>query len=342
MSNSLKIAINGFGRIGRCVLRTIFERNLNIEVIAINEPSDLDSMVYLTQFDSTHGLFPGTVKAKDNSLYINNKKIQVFHETDPKNVNWAGLGIEMLLECSGHYLTRDNIEKFTLAGCKRVLLSNPGKNAEEIDSTIVFGVNEANINNQHRIVSAASCTTNAVVPVLNLLSKKFGVESAFMTTLHSVMNDQPIIDGYHDKDLRKTRSAMQSMIPINTGLAHGVERILPELKGLTSAKSVRVPIVNVSAIDLSVNITGKTSQNELIELFQQASSNQDRIFSCVQQAFASTDFNHNSHSSIIDTSQIRVNRGNFINMMIWFDNEWGFANRMIDVAQYWANLIKFD
>lgn len=336
MSRNLKIAINGFGRIGRCIFRAIFEQNLNIDIVAIIEPANIDAIAYLSKFDSTHGVFPGSIRHENGYLYVNDKKIQVFHTHKPNQVNWQALGIDLLLECSGQYSSRNEIQQFQAAGCNKILLSNPAKGAKETDCTIVYGVNEASLSASHSIVSAASCTTNAIVPVLNLLQQNYGVASAFMTSLHSVMNDQPIIDGYHNSDLRKTRSAMQSMVPIGTGLAHGVERILPELKGLTQAKSVRVPIVNVSAIDLSVNICTATSNADLISLFTKAAKLQPELFACVQQAYASNDFIHDSHSSIIDISQIRVNQGKFINLLVWFDNEWGFANRMLDLATYWA------
>lgn len=336
MSTNLKIAINGLGRIGRCVLRAIVEQNKAIDIVAINEPADTESLAYLSQFDSTHGIFPGDISHDEQNLYINGKKIPVFHASKAEQIDWRGLDIDILFECSGQYSTRQELQAFIDAGCKRVLLSNPGKSAAEIDCTIVYGLNQNDIQADHKIVSAASCTTNAIVPVLDLLHQNVGVASAHMTTLHSVMNDQPLIDGYHNQDLRRTRSALQSMVPVATGLSSGVERLLPELKGLTNAKSIRVPILNVSAIDLSVNTKNDTSTNELIDLFLMASRQQSKIFSCVKQAYASVDFNHDSHSAIIDISQVKVNQGNFVNLLVWFDNEWGFANRMIDVAQYWA------
>ncbi len=336
MEKTLKIAINGFGRIGRCVMRAIYEQSLPIKIVAINEPADIDSIKYLIQFDSTQGRFPGSVDIKKDKLIVSNDEIKVFQTQNISDIPWQKLDIDLLLECSGKYTEKTELQKFIAAGCPKLLLSNPAKNAEEIDQTIVFGINEQTISANDKIISAASCTTNAVVPVLNLLQEKFGVAGAFMTSLHSVMNDQPLIDGYHNQDLRRTRSALQSMVPVKTGLAQGIERILPELKGLTQAKSVRVPIVNVSAIDLSVNVKADTNESEVIELFKTASQQQNKLIACEKQAYASIDFNQDPQSSIIDISQIRVNQNRFINLLVWFDNEWGFANRMLDLAQYWA------
>lgn len=336
---AVRIAINGYGRIGRCVLRAIYERQLEqeLEVVAINEPADLETMAYLTQFDSTHGVFPGKVGRSENSLLINGKAIQVFHHTQPDAVDWQALDIDILLECSGAYSQRSELEKFIQAGCPRVLVSQPTDSANEVDYTVILGINDTELNGQQSIVSNASCTTNAIIPVLAELDAAYGVDYAFLTTLHSVMNDQPMIDGYHHSDLRRTRSAMQSMVPVATGLARGVERLLPQLQGRVQAKAIRVPILNVSAIDLMVKLRRSTTKEEINSLFIQAAQRHPNTLSYSDRPHASIDFNHDAHSAIIDGSQTCTNQDGLVNLFVWFDNEWGFANRMIDISQLWAS-----
>ncbi|MGB3835805.1 type I glyceraldehyde-3-phosphate dehydrogenase [Castellaniella sp.] len=342
MSKPLKIAINGYGRIGRCVLRALIESGHYgaVQVVAINEPADLQSMAYLTQFDSTHGVFPGEVSVTSSGLRVAGQDIAVFHANTPADVPWASLGLDLVLECSGAYGSRDALNAFLDAGCPRLLVSNPGHSAGDVDCTIVHGTNDLELRASHRIVSAASCTTNSVVPILDLLDRHLGVESAFLTTLHSVMNDQPMIDGYHHSDLRRTRSAIQSIVPVTTGLAQGVERLLPQLAGRIQAKAVRMPILNVSAIDLTANLAHATTVENLNALIQDAVLAHPRLLAWTQQPHASIDFNHNPHSAIVDLGQTRVNNGQFVNLLIWFDNEWGFANRMIDLALAWARLFR--
>jgi len=254
---SIRIAINGYGRIGRSVLRALQESKskCGLDVVAINEPAaDLETMAYLTRYDSTHGVFPGTVGHEGNALVIDGQPIAVRHVRDPEAADWASLDVDILLECSGRFGARAQLQRFLDAGCPRVLVSQPGNSASDVDYTVVFGVNDEGLSGRERIVSNASCTTNAIVPVLDELDRAYGVQHAFLTTLHSVMNDQPMIDGYHHADLRRTRSAMQSIVPVATGLAQGVERLLPKLAGKVQAKAIRVPILNVSAIDLMVKL----------------------------------------------------------------------------------------
>ncbi|HET8597947.1 MAG TPA: glyceraldehyde 3-phosphate dehydrogenase NAD-binding domain-containing protein [Castellaniella sp.] len=342
MAEPLRLAINGYGRIGRCVLRAMAEScdPDAVRVVAINEPADLESMAYLTHFDSTHGVFPGQVETAGGGLRIQGRDIAVFHAREPGQVPWESLDLDLVLECSGVYGSRAALQGFLDAGCPRLLVSNPGHGASDVDCTIVHGVNDAELRADQRIVSAASCTTNAIVPVLDLLDRRLGVESAFLTTLHSVMNDQPMIDGYHHSDLRRTRSAMQSIVPVTTGLAQGVERLLPGLSGRVQAKAVRVPILNVSAIDLAVNLGRPTSVDELNALLTAAAAARPELLACTRQPHASVDFNHDPHSAILDLGQTRVNNGRFANLLVWFDNEWGFANRMLDLAQGWARLFR--
>lgn len=342
MKQPIRVVINGYGRIGRCVLRALYEsgRDRDIRIVAINEPADLASMAYLTRFDSTHGVFHGSVEAGDTGLLINGRNIPVFHAAVPDQGPWHDLEFDLLWECSGAYGTREGLEGFLQAGCPRVLVSQPARSAQDVDYTVVYGINESGLDAGQRIVSAASCTTNAIVPVLDLLDRSLGVDRAYLTTLHSVMNDQPMIDGYHHADLRRTRSAMQSIVPVSTGLAQGVERLLPELAGRIQAKAVRVPILNVSAIDLMVNLRQPSTAAEINNLFEAAAQARSDLLACSDHPHASVDFNHDPHSAIIDASQTCVNGDRFANLFVWFDNEWGFAHRMLDVTQAWASMFQ--
>lgn len=339
MNRPVRLAINGYGRIGRCVLRALHESDLKdrFQVVCINEPSDLDSMAYLTRFDSTHGKFPGTVEVHGDGLRIDGRDVAVWHADSPEDVDWRAAGIDLLLECSGQYPTRAALARFLDAGCPRVLVSQPGSGASEVDATIVFGVNESVLTGDETLVSAASCTTNAIVPVLDALQQACGIRHALLTTLHSVMNDQPLIDGYHHADLRRTRSAMQSIVPVSTGLAQGVERLLPALSGKVQAKAIRVPIHNVSAIDMVLNLERDVAVEELNALLRAAADRRPELLACSHHPHASIDFIHDTHSAVIDTSQTRTNGDGFVNLFVWFDNEWGFANRMLDVAKAWMD-----
>src|SRR5690606_11883613 len=244
---------------------------------------------------------------------------------------------DMLLECSGRYGTGEQFERFLKAGCPRLLVSHPGESAEDVDYTLVYGINEHSIPQETQVLSNASCTTNASVPVLAALNEHFGVEHAYLTTLHSVMNDQPLIDAYHHKDLRRTRSAMQSIVPVSTGLAQGVERLLPALAGKVQAKAIRVPVHNVSAIDMVLSLKESASVDDINTLMRDATEIIPGLLDYSNNPHASIDFNHNPHSAIVDGSQTRTNRDGFANLFVWFDNEWGFANRMLDVLDCWVN-----
>jgi glyceraldehyde 3-phosphate dehydrogenase/D-erythrose 4-phosphate dehydrogenase len=333
-----RIAINGYGRIGRSFLRALHEAGLHqqFSVVHINEPADLNSIAYLTRFDSTHGRFPGKVEQHGDGLLIGDSQISVSHATLPQDVNWKALGIDLMVECSGQYGQRHQLDAFLRAGVARLLLSHPGHTAGDVDATIVYGVNHDTLTGRERLVSNASCTTNAVVPVIDLLDRELGVEQVFLTTLHSVMNDQPLVDGYHHSDLRRTRSAMQSMIPVSTGLARGVERLLPQLKGRVQAKAIRVPTPNVSAIDLVLQLKKSTSVAAINGLLADAAVGPwKKIIAYTEDPHASIDFNHDSHSAIVDGSQTLATGDCLVNLLVWFDNEWGFANRMVDVARHW-------
>ena len=337
-SRPRRIAINGYGRIGRCYLRSLHESGLasQFNVVAINEPADLASMAYLTRFDSTHGRFPGQVDSTADTLHIDGHPIRIFHATTPEEVDWQAFAPDLVVECSGRYGSREQLQRFLDAGAPRLLLSHPGKAAEDVDATIVFGVNHAQLNGSEKLVSAASCTTNAVVPVLECLHRALGVERALLTTLHSVMNDQPLIDGYHHSDLRRTRSAMQSIIPVSTGLARGVERLLPQLAGRVHAKAIRVPTLNVSAIDMVLSLEREPAAGEIEALLQAATQSTYRgLLAWSTEAHASVDFNHDPHSAIIDGAQTQLLGPRLLNLVVWFDNEWGFANRMLDLTRHW-------
>lgn len=335
----LRLAINGYGRIGRCFLRALLESPVahNLQVVAINEPADLDSMAYLTRFDSTHGRFPGQVEVAGERLLIDGRPLAVSHARKPEDVAWQELGIDLLIESSGCYGRRAELSRFLDAGCPRLLLSHPGLSGSDVDATIVNGINHASLRGDERLVSAASCTTNAIVPILDLLDREIGIEQAMLSTLHSVMNDQPLIDGYHHTDLRRTRSAMQSIIPVSTGLARGIERLLPQLAGRVHAKAIRVPTLNVSAIDLTLTTRRDVSAAEINALLANAATGPlHKLVAYSEAAHASIDFNHDPHSAVVDGSQTRTAGPRLLNLFVWFDNEWGFANRMLEVADHWS------
>lgn len=344
MSHRVRLAVNGYGRIGRCVVRALHESPLrdHMQVVVINEPSNLDTMEYLTQYDSTHGVFPGQVERDENGLVLDGHPITVLHRDTPEAVDWHGMSVDMMLECSGQYSTRKDLSRFIDAGCPRVLLSHPGGSAEDVDRTVVYGINHEALQRTDTLVSNASCTTNAVVPLLAFLNKKFGLKHAFLTTLHSVMNDQPVIDGYHHPDLRRTRSAMQSIVPVSTGLAQGVERLLPELNGKIQAKAIRAPIPNVSAIDVMVQLQTPVTRKALNGYLADKADGMPGLMAFSDRPHASVDFNHDTHSLIVDGSQTTTNNDGFANLLIWFDNEWGFANRMLDIAWHWAGILSSD
>jgi glyceraldehyde 3-phosphate dehydrogenase/D-erythrose 4-phosphate dehydrogenase len=333
----LRLAINGYGRIGRCFLRALLESPgaHNLQVVAINEPANLESMAYLTRFDSTHGRFTGSVEVADGQLLVDNMALRISHARTPEQVDWRD--VDLVVECSGTYGRREELSRFIDAGCPRLLLSHPGASADDVDATIVAGINQHSLTGRERLVSAASCTTNAIVPILDLLDREVGIDQALLTTLHSVMNDQPLIDGYHHDDLRRTRSAMQSIIPVSTGLARGVERLLPQLAGKVQAKAIRVPTLNVSAIDLTVTTQRPVSAHSINALLADAARGPlKKLVAYSEAAHASIDFNHDPHSAIVDGSQTRTGGTHLVNLFVWFDNEWGFANRMLEVAGYWS------
>jgi D-erythrose 4-phosphate dehydrogenase len=336
-----KIALNGYGRIGRCVLRALHERGMgaSLEIVALNDLADQASIEYLTRFDSTHGRFPGEVRVEGDCLHIQGQCVQVLRQSTPEAIDWGALGIDLLLECSGVYTSREQVERFIRAGAPRVLLSQPMASEADIDATIVYGVNQQQLSGRELLVSNASCTTNCGVPLLKLLNEAIGLEYVSITTIHSAMNDQPVIDAYHHEDLRRTRSAFQSVIPVSTGLARGIERLLPELTGRIQAKAMRVPTVNVSCLDITLQMARDTTASEINQLLRAAAESGPLkgLLAYTELPHASCDFNHDAHSAIVDGSQTRVSGPRLVNLLAWFDNEWGFANRMLDVAEYWLD-----
>lgn len=338
-----KVALNGYGRIGRCVLRALCERGAQaeFEVVAINDLADMASIEYLTRFDSTHGRFPGEVTVDGNNLLINGRGIRVTRSATPEGIDWAALDIDLVLECSGAYNTRADGQRFLDAGAPAVLFSQPMASEADVDATVVFGINQDCLTGNERLVSNASCTTNCGVPLLRLLDQAIGLEYVSITTIHSAMNDQPVIDAYHHEDLRRTRSAFQSVIPVSTGLARGIERLLPELAGRIQAKAVRVPTVNVSCLDITLQTARDTCANEVNQILHDAarSGPLQGLLAYTELPHASCDFNHDPHSAIVDASQTRVSGPRLVNLLAWFDNEWGFANRMLDVAGHYLRVM---
>ncbi len=334
---SYRVAINGYGRIGQCVLRAIYDNGLDnlFKVVAINELSDLETVTYLTRYDTTHGRFPVSVEHDGQNLIINDDAIQVLNRSEANDLPWADLNIDLLFECSGSFKSRSLADQHIQSGAKRLLFSQPA--TADVDATIVFGLNEALLKAHHSVVSAASCTTNCIIPVLDLLDQSLGIKSGVTTTIHSAMNDQPVIDSYHQTDLRLTRSAMHSIVPVDTGLDKGIDRLLPHLAGKFQCMHVRVPTINVSMMDLSINVDTETSVTEVNRILKNASLNGSLkgLLGYTEEPHASVDFNRDSRSAIVDGTQTRVSEGRLIKVVCWFDNEWGFANRMLDVAQYW-------
>jgi len=337
----IRVAINGYGRIGRSVLRALYESDgrQTIQIVAINEPADCKTIAHLTKYDSTHGRFPGSVEVAGDVLTVNGDAILVFHCEEIQQLPWAELDIDVVLECSGTFADRKTAEQHLSAGAKKLVFSQPAEST--VDATIVIGVNENTLTSDDIIISNASCSTNCVVPVIKTLHEAFDVEGGVITTIHSAMNDQPVIDAYHHTDLRKTRAAVQSIIPVDTGLARGIDRMLPELAGRFEAQAMRVPTINVSVIDLSVLLKTDVDTNAVNQVLQQAADGPlAGILGYTEEPLASCDFNHDPRSGIVDSSQTRVSQQRLVKVLIWFDNEWGYANRMIELVNYWLAGVK--
>ena len=335
----IRVAINGYGRIGRSVLRALYESEArdHVQVVAINEPADSKTIAHLTKYDSTHGRFNGEITASEHSLTVNGDSIKILHNQSLDQLPWGDLEVDVVLECSGSFSDRESAEQHLVSGAKRVLFSQPAE--PSVDATIVYGVNQQRLTGDETIISAASCSTNCVVPVIKVLDEAFGIEGGVITTIHSAMNDQPVIDAYHHTDLRKTRAAMQSIIPVDTGLALGIDRLLPELTGRFQAQAMRVPTLNVSAIDLSVMLKNQVDTASVnAALLAATYGNLRGVLGYTEEPLASCDFNHDPRSGIVDASQTRVSQQTLVKVLIWFDNEWGYANRMLDTLLSWYGL----
>lgn len=329
---TIRVAINGFGRIGRNVLRALYEtgRCAEITVVAINELAEANGMAHLLKYDTSHGRFAWDVRQERNILRIGADSVRILHHQDIAALPWHELDIDIVLDCTGVWGEREHGEAHLKAGAKKVLFSHPGAN--DLDATIVFGVNQHTIKPDDRLVSNASCTTNCIIPIIQLLDEAFEIESGTVTTIHSAMHDQQVIDAYHS-DLRRTRAASQSIIPVDTRLAAGITRILPKFEGRFEAIAVRVPVINVTAMDLSVSVRHAVSVAEVNALMQSAAEGGfSGIVSYTELPLVSIDFNHDSHSAIVDGTQTRVSGQHLIKMLVWCDNEWGFANRMLDTT----------
>lgn len=331
-----RIAINGYGRIGQCVLRALYENGFrdHLQVVAINELSDIDTIAHLTRYDSTHGRFRGEIEVRGQDLIVNGDRIRVLRHSEPADLPWDLLDVDLVLECSGAYSDRATAERHLRAGAKRLLFSQPAES--NVDRTVVFGINEEQIAAADRIVAAGSCTTNCLVPVIKVLDDAFGVDHGSTTTIHAAMNDQPVIDAYHHQDLRRTRSALHNIVPVETGLARGIERLLPHMEGRFSSVAMRVPTLNVSAIDMVVNVRQRTDVEAVNRLLERTAQGPLKgILGYTDELLASSDFNHDAHSGVVDGGQTRVTGGTMVKVLCWFDNEWGFANRMLDVSKSW-------
>ncbi len=330
---AVRVAINGFGRIGRLVLRAIHESGRkDIQVVAINDLGPVETNAHLLRYDTVHGAFPGKVKTKKDAIDAGRGWMQVTAERDPARLPWKKLGVEVALECTGIFTAREAAAKHLEAGAKRVLISAPATGA---DLTVVYGVNHRKLKKSHTVVSNASCTTNCLAPVAHVLNEAIGIEHGFMTTIHSYTGDQPVLDTLH-KDLYRARAAALSMIPTTTGAAKAVGLVLPELAGKLDGTSIRVPTPNVSLIDFKFRAKKPTTVAEVNEAIMKAASSSNGplkgILAVNDQPLVSTDFNHNPASSTFDVLQTQVIDGRFVRVLSWYDNEWGFSNRMGDTA----------
>ena len=334
---AIRVAINGFGRIGRNVLRAIAESGRkDIEVVGINDLGPVETNAHLLRFDSVHGRFPGTVTVDGDSISLGNGKIKVSAERDPSKLPWKDLGVDIALECTGIFTSKEKASAHLVAGAKRVLVSAP---ADGADLTVVYGVNHDKLTKDHLVVSNASCTTNCLVPVAKVLNDAIGIEKGMMTTIHSYTNDQPSLDQLH-KDLYRGRAAAMSMIPTSTGAAKAVGLVLPELKGTLDGISVRVPTPNVSLVDLKFVSKRATSVEEINNAMKAAAAGALKgVLEIVDAPLVSTDFNHNPASSSFALDQTKVLDGNLVSVMSWYDNEWGFSNRMADTAVAMGKLL---
>ncbi len=334
---AVKVAINGFGRIGRLVARAILERpDCGLELVAINDLADAKANALLFKRDSVHGAFPGEVSADGDAMVVNGKRIRVTAERDPANLPHAELGVDIALECTGFFADRDSASKHLTAGAKRVLISAPAKG---VDLTVVYGVNHDKLTGEHVVVSNASCTTNCLAPVAKVLNDSIGIERGLMTTVHAYTNDQKILDQIHS-DMRRARAAGMSIIPTTTGAARAVGEVLPEQKGKLDGSAIRVPTPNVSLVDLTFTPKRDTSVEEVNKILKDASEGAMKgVLAFSDEPLVSIDYNHCPASSPVDSLETAVLEGKLVRVVSWYDNEWGFSNRMVDTAGVIAKLL---
>ena len=329
---TIRIAINGFGRIGRSVLRAIYEtdRTEQFKVVAINELAKPEGIAHLLKYDTNHGRFSFPVSYQNSTLNVADDNIPLFHELEPTKLPWQSLDVDIVFDCTGIYTDKSSALAHINQGAKQILYSQPAQS--DVDKTIIYGINEQQLDKLDKVVSNGSCTTNCIIPVIKVLDDAFGVESGTITTIHSSMNDQQVIDAYHD-DLRLSRAASQSIIPVDTKLAAGIERILPKFSGRFEAIAVRVPTINVTAMDLSVTLNTDVSIDMVNNTITAAMNGKlAGILGFTTEPLVSSDFNHDPHSCIVDGNSTRVSHKRLVKLLVWCDNEWGFANRMLDTS----------
>jgi glyceraldehyde 3-phosphate dehydrogenase len=329
---AIKVAINGYGRIGRNILRALYEagRTNEIQIVAINDLGNAETNAHLTQYDTAHGKFPGTVSVDGGDLIVNGDRIKVCAERDPSKLPWGALGVDVVLECTGLFTSKAKASAHIAAGAKKVIISAPGD--KDVDGTFVFGVNDDKLTSKLEVISNASCTTNCLAPLAKVLHEKIGIQRGLMTTIHAYTNDQVLTDVYHS-DLRRARSATHSQIPAKTGAAAAVGLVLPELNGKLDGFAIRVPTINVSVVDLVFDAARPTSKEEIDQVINEAANGALKgILAVNTKPLVSIDFNHNPASSTYDATQTRVMEGTLVKVLSWYDNEWGFSNRMLDMT----------
>ena len=333
---AIKVGINGYGRIGRNILKALFEakRTGEIEIVAINDLGDAKTNAHLTRYDTAHGKFPGEVSVDGDAMIVNGQRIKVFAERDPAKLKWGEVGAEFVFECTGLFTSKAKAGLHLQGGAKKVVISAPG--GEDVDATVVYGVNQNVLKSSMTVISNASCTTNCLAPVAKVLNEKIGIQSGVMTTIHAYTNDQVLTDVYHS-DLRRARSATMSQIPTKTGAAAAVGLVLPELKGKLDGFSVRVPTINVSLVDLSFIAKRATTIDEINKVLKEAAGGALKgVLAYSDAPLVSVDFNHDPHSATYDATLTKVIDGTLVKVCAWYDNEWGFSNRMLDTTIAWS------
>ncbi len=329
---AIKVGINGYGRIGRNILRALYEygRTDELRIVAINDLGDAEINAHLTRYDTAHGRFPGSVEVEGDGFVVNGDRIRVFSERDPAKLPWGESGVDVVLECTGAFRTREKAAAHLQGGAKKVIISAPARG--EIDATVVYGVNHDDLKAEHSVISCASCTTNCLAPLVKPLHESIGLEAGLLTTVHAYTNDQVLTDVYH-KDLRRARSATMSQIPTKTGAAAAVGLVLPDLAGKLDGFAIRVPTINVSLVDLTFTAGRETSQEEVDRILREAAAGPLKgILAVNDEPLVSVDFNHNPHSAIYDATLTKVMGGRLVKVCAWYDNEWAFSTRMLDTT----------